>query len=352
MPATTSNHTPLVYVDTTDLSREEWLEHRRHGIGGSDAAAIMGISPFRTARDIYYDKLNVATVDDDEGNWVALRMGHLLEDLVAEIFAKKTGLPIYQRKLMFQHPQYPFMLADVDYFVTLPNGKTAILEIKTTNYHASSHWWKGNEEIVPAYYEAQGRHYMAVMNLDEVFYCCLYGNNEDEVIIRHIVRDMSYESELIFLEQCFWNENVLAHIPPAYTEDGELIDASIKRYTGPAKKETEAIQLSAIGQKRLEEYLLLQAQKAEADSVSNKLKKEMLRLRALITDEMGEHCTAFCDLSGCSYKVTYNPVRRTEVKGDAMLRLQMLYPEAYEQCASQSEYRTFRVSVKSSESAA
>lgn len=222
MPATTSNHTPLVYVDTTDLSREEWLEHRRHGIGGSDAAAIMGISPFRTARDIYYDKLNVATVDDDEGNWVALRMGHLLEDLVAEIFAKKTGLPIYQRKLMFQHPQYPFMLADVDYFVTLPNGKTAILEIKTTNYHASSHWWKGNEEIVPAYYEAQGRHYMAVMNLDEVFYCCLYGNNEDEVIIRHIVRDMSYESELIFLEQCFWNENVLAHIPPAYTEDGEL----------------------------------------------------------------------------------------------------------------------------------
>ena len=42
---------------------------------------------------------------------------------------------------------------------------------------------------------------MAVMNIDEVFYCCLYGNNEDEVIIRHIDRDHDYEEELIALEQ-------------------------------------------------------------------------------------------------------------------------------------------------------
>lgn len=51
-------HTPLVAVETETLSREEWLAYRRQGIGGSDVAGIMGISPFRTARDIYYDKLN------------------------------------------------------------------------------------------------------------------------------------------------------------------------------------------------------------------------------------------------------------------------------------------------------
>lgn len=155
---------PLVLVDTSSLSREEWLRYRRKGIGGSDAAAIMRISPFRTARDIYFDKLGVVSADNADENWVALRIGSLLEDLVAEIFTRKTGLPVFQIKKMFQHPTYQFMLADVDYFIRLPNGKIAILEIKTTNCHAAKHWWKEGEEIVPDYYEAQGRHYMTTLN--------------------------------------------------------------------------------------------------------------------------------------------------------------------------------------------
>lgn len=122
----------------------------------------MGISPFRTARDIYYDKLNVASQEMGE-NWVALEIGHLLEDLVARIFAKKTGLHVYQVKKMYQHPLYLWMLADVDYFAVLPNGKIAIVEIKTTNFNARSHWWgEDGSEIIPEYYVAQVRHYMAV----------------------------------------------------------------------------------------------------------------------------------------------------------------------------------------------
>lgn len=150
----------------------------------------MGISTFRTARDIYYDKLNIATVEDDLEKWVALEMGHLLEDLVAKIFHKKSGLEIYQVKKMFQHSKYPFMLADIDYFARLPDGTTAIREIKTTNYNATDHWWEDGRETVPVCYEAQGRRYMAVMVTDRVFFCCLYGNTEDEVIIWKIKRDM------------------------------------------------------------------------------------------------------------------------------------------------------------------
>lgn len=150
---------PKVLVSTENLTEQEWLAYRRRGIGGSDVAAILGISPFRTARDLYDDKLNIASVADDAGNWVALEMGHLLEPLVARIFAKKTGLEVFQIKKMFQHPQYPFMLADVDYFVRLPNGKIAILEIKTTNYNAKDHWWKDGEDCVGSYIDrvAEGR---------------------------------------------------------------------------------------------------------------------------------------------------------------------------------------------------
>ena len=132
---------PKVLVSTENLTEQEWLAYRRQGIGGSDVAAILGISPFRTARDLFDDKLNIASAVDDSGNWVAFEMGHLLEPLVARIFVKKTGLEVFLFKKMCWHRQFPLMLADVDYFVRLPDGRTVILEIKRTNYNASEHWW-------------------------------------------------------------------------------------------------------------------------------------------------------------------------------------------------------------------
>ena len=82
---------PKVLVSTENLTEQEWLAYRRRGIGGSDVAAILGISPFRTARDLYDDKLNIASAADDAGNWVALEMGHLLEPLVPGFSPRKPG---------------------------------------------------------------------------------------------------------------------------------------------------------------------------------------------------------------------------------------------------------------------
>lgn len=117
MPNTTSTYEPLVLVDTADLSEEEWLEYRRRWIGGSDAAAILGVSPFATARDLYYDKLKVVSHEDGESNWVQKKVGHLLEDLVAEIFHVKTGFEIYQVKKMFYHPFYIYSNTSTDFII-------------------------------------------------------------------------------------------------------------------------------------------------------------------------------------------------------------------------------------------
>ena len=120
---------PNPVISTEGLSREEWLAYRQKGIGGSDAAAVLGISPFRTGVDLYYDKLG-QPVEDDEQNWVAKEMGTVLEDLVARIFAKKTGLKVSPMPIMFRHADHPWMLADVDRLVTMQDGSTAILECK------------------------------------------------------------------------------------------------------------------------------------------------------------------------------------------------------------------------------
>ena len=75
MPATaTQTYKPHVLVDTKDLPENDWLEYRRQGIGGSDAASILGVSPFKTARDLYYDKLKIVTYEDPEENWVHKKM--------------------------------------------------------------------------------------------------------------------------------------------------------------------------------------------------------------------------------------------------------------------------------------
>lgn len=291
-------HQPQVLVETAGLSEKEWLAYRRKGIGGSDVAALLGISPWRTARDLYYDKLNIAAVEDNEENWVALEMGHLLEPLVAKIFQHRTGYKIYQVKKMFQHPKYPWMLADVDYFVELPDGTTAILEIKTTNYNAKDHWWLNGEETVPVYYETQGRHYMAVMNVDRCFFCCLYGNNEEETIIREIRRDEAYEDEMIFLEQHFWENYVLAKTPPPYTEEGNLVIESVRRHTGPADKDAPVVTFDYSLTAKLMRYLQLQEEKKHAEKNSKEIDADKQVLKGVTLNIRQGTTTALVGPSG------------------------------------------------------
>ena len=342
---------PFVLVDTADLPRDEWLNYRRRGIGGSDVAAILGVSPFRTSRDIYYDKLGVVALEPDESNWVQLEVGHLLEDLVAKIFQKKTGYRVFQIKKMFHHPEYPFMLADVDYFVELPDGKIAILECKTTNYNAKDHWWLDDREIVPVYYELQGRHYMAVTDIDRAFFCCLYGNTEDEVIIREIKRDMDYEAELIFYEEYFWTGFVQTKTPPPYVEDGDLVMDSVLQHLAQADPNADAVTLDMTHVNCLLQYLQLQQEKSRLDAQSRKLETEMKRLRGRIVSLMGASCTAVGNHNGMNYTVTFNPVRKPVVDKDNLLRLQLNHPDIYNEYVGVSEYRKFHVKAKESSAA-
>ena len=347
---TRQQYEPLILADTAQLARPDWLELRKKGLGGSDAAAVLGISPFRTARDLYYDKLGIVTADD-QANWVALEVGTLLEPLVARIFEAKTGLKVYQRKCMFQHPLYPWMLADLDYMVDLPDGTTAIVEIKTTNYNAKDKWWYNGGEIVPVYYESQGRHYMAVMNADRVFFCCLYGNTEDESIIREIRRDMAYEQEMIYLEQYFWENHVLAKNPPPYTEDGAQILGSVQRYCGLADTDAPVLELGEDMTETLMYYLRLQEEKKKAEKRSEELERELQRAKAILIAEMGTSCTAECHRDGFHYTVTYNPVRKAGVDKNNLSRLKIQYPEIYERFVTVSEYRRFLVKVSAEEAA-
>ena len=199
------NYQPTPLVDTSKLTNDEWLDWRRRGIGGSDAAAALNQSPYRTARDLYYDKVGVLPVIEGEDKSITFEIGHLLEDVVAQIFAKKTGLTVYEDHTMYQHPLFPFMIADVDRFVLLPDGKKALLECKTAHYNNMKTTWLNG--AVPKHYELQVKHYMAVMNIDTAFVACLFSNSESDFVWSRIDRDLEEEESTILQLQDFWDEH-------------------------------------------------------------------------------------------------------------------------------------------------
>ena len=343
MSIITTSYVPKEVVSTEGLPEKDWLNYRRTGIGGSDVAAIMGVSPFTTSRDLFFDKRNIHPMINEENNWVALKVGHLLEDLVAEIFTFKTGIKVFKIQKMFRHPIYEFMLADVDYFAELPGGKRAILECKTANHHTQDKWADG---AVPFNYELQGRHYMAVMNMDTVFYACLFANNDTEFVYRKIERDLDQEAAMIEQEQYFWEEYVQKNVEPPYTESGDLVLESIRCHYGEADKDETAVILNSALFSNLEEYTKLREQKLTLDKQVRELDDQMKRAYAPVADEMGTACKAVCKNGKAEYAVTYNPAYRTGISKDGLGRLELNHPDVYSEYVETNESRRFAAKRK------
>jgi len=338
-----TNYEPVVITDTTNLSEAEWLEYRRKGIGGSDAAAVLGLSPFCTARDLYYDKIGVKPAIKDEQNYIAKQVGKLLEPLVAEIFSMKTGLKIYREPKLYSHPLYPFMLANIDYIIVMPDGSLAILECKTTNFNNQDKWYNG---AVPINYELQGRHYMPVRNLNTVFFACLYGNNEKEFVYRRIDRDMDYERDIIEQERYFWEEHVQKKTEPPYTENGNLVLESIRRKYGNTDASAPVVNLDGNMAEAIEKYFALRDQKLDFDHKSKDIENEMKRIYAPILDMMGTSSKAVCQSGSSEYSVSYNPSYRESINKDALEILKVFNPEIYSQYVSTTEIRRFTAKKK------
>lgn len=329
-----------VFVSTENMDESTWLNYRRKGIGGSDAAAVLGVSPYKTVRDVYYEKLGRVPDAKDEGNWVALEVGKRLEDLVAAIFAKKTGFRVWQEKVMYQHPLFPFMLADVDYFFETPNGVIGILECKTANIHTKDKW---ENDAVPYHYEMQCRHYMAVKNLPVSYCACLFGNSEDDFVYRRIDRDLDMEEAMILQEESFWNDHVERKMEPELSGDGDLVLASLKRYRLQNDGLDEVLIESGYGE-ALEEIYRMKSEKATIDSSSRKLEQRIKTAYGKFAEMLGNATKALCVAAdGSEYHITYKPVQRTSINKDSLQRMKLNDVEIYEKYATTTESRTFQL---------
>lgn len=343
------NYEPVKVADTEGMPYSDWLKLRKNGIGGSDAAAIIGMSPYKTKRALYYDKISETIKTDDKANknWVALKMGHLLEDLVAEIFAEKTGYKVSKLPVMFSHPFYPFMQANIDFMVELPNGEKCILECKTCGYNSKDKWKNG---AVPIQYQIQGRHYAAVMNINKIFFACLYDNNINSFFIREMDRDLALEDELIFYEKEFWENNVKKLKEPELAEEPDAALAYLENYYGFAKESSEALESFS---REIKNFMNLKSQKAELDRQKRELEKEMKKYSVPLIEAMGKSPSANVLIDGEQYKLSYTPSGRKSILKEQLEKLQFQYPEIYREYVTIGSSRSFSIEkVKPNEKAA
>lgn len=189
--------------NTLEMTRQEWLWNRKKGLGGSDASAILGFNPWKSAFELYIDKTSdyVEEIDNEAIHW-----GNVLEDVVAQEFTRRTGKKVRRRNQTFKHPEHPFMIANIDRDVV---GENALLECKTTNAFNSDAW--EGEQIPPAYM-CQVQHYMAVLDYEKAYIAVLIGGQK--FVWKEIPRHDGFIEEMISLEKHFWEEHVVKGIPP------------------------------------------------------------------------------------------------------------------------------------------
>lgn len=186
-------------------SREEWLQIRSRYIGGSDAGAVVGLNPYKSAYTLWAEK--TGKIAPFEGNLIT-EVGSYLEEFVAELFTRETGKKVRRKNAVLVSDQYPFACANVDRLIV---GEKAFLEIKTTNSLPLMRTLRNSDEFPDAYY-AQCVHYLAVTDLQKCYLAVLI--NCRELKIYEMERDQDEIDALMAAERYFMEHNVRRHVPP------------------------------------------------------------------------------------------------------------------------------------------
>lgn len=199
------------------LTREQ-LEIRRTGIGGSDIAAICGLSKYKTPVQIYLEKIGEEIPQQETNDFIYF--GNALEDDVAQAYADKNNVTISIEPNTLRHPKYPWMLANIDRWV---NDKEYILECKTASVYKSNEFGPDGSDYVPENYLLQLAWYSAVCNVNRVDLAVLIGGHDFRTYTYN--KNIELENKLIKIAYNFWHNNVLKKEMPTniFSEDTKIL---------------------------------------------------------------------------------------------------------------------------------
>ena len=266
----------LKLVKTNDLSRDDWLMVRKGGVGSSDAAAAVGLNPYKSQLELWMEKTGKdaglpKTDPNDEKS--PMYWGNLLEPIVAAHYTKRTGNKVRRINAVLQHPNEHWMRANLDREI-MGAPDVQILECKTAGMNGARLWKEG----VPEYIQLQVMHQLAVTGKQAADVAVLICGQELQV--HRIDRDDAMIAQLIDLERHFWRFVELDLAPPAdgsdsadtalralYPRDnGQSLDLAHDLEMSAAFSDLLAVRQSLITQTQLEAQLKQRIQQRMAEA--------------------------------------------------------------------------------------
>lgn len=340
---------PNILIDTAGMDNDRWLECRMHGplgdipytVGGSDVAAIFGVSPWTTPLELWLVKKGRIKLPE-KNNANQLQMGHLLEPVAAYWYEQKSGNAVTEDTNLYQHADHPYALANFDRrFTRASDGEPGILECKSCTYHKAADW---AEDAIPLYYELQLRFYLAVADVDIGAFSAVWGNNPDnDLAMPEIVRDRAKE-DIIFerLEEWIWS---LENDKPPTMQDvkPKLALESLARIYGSSQKNLPTVEFSSKYEKALRKIAMLQGELTARNAEIKKLEKEIEAHSVRIAEAMKEHEHGVLTTTGDKLLIDFvtRKTRRPDSKA-----LKEKYPSVYDEVLKTSESRKVKVRIE------
>ena len=300
------------------IEYKDWKKERQKGIGGSDVAAVLGVSRWKSPLRLYLEKLG--EIEPEQDNEYML-WGRKLEKLIIEHFVEVTGKNVEKIDKILVHPEYPFMIANLDGYIP---EEDAVVEAKTASSYKLDEWSGDN---IPIEYVLQGQHYLAVTGCSKVYYPVLVGGNT--FFIKEMTRDEELINMIIDAEARFWYEHIEKRIPPEMTgvvDAKELLD---KLY--PNAKEGLRVELP-----QLEDVV---NQLAVTQQKIKELEQLVDELQTKIKQEMGEAEIAEVG----NFVITWKQVTTERLDTS---RLKKELPDIYKQFLTSSTSRRFSLKQK------
>lgn len=264
------------YISTAKFDHDEWLEFRRQGIGGSDVAAILGMSPWRSPYSVWAEKTGRLSIEDAGNEFT--HWGTIMEPILAKEFEAVTGKKVYRQNKTFYRPDHGFLRANIDRDVV---GEPGFLEIKTAMEYKSSEW---DGDSIPVPYQLQVQHYMYVLDRPYVYVAYLIGGHHFSW--KRVERDQgsidTFESLLID----WWNKHVVHDEEPDVDGDAATTAALKSLYPD---EDGEVIELghdiNQLLRNRDELSISVKSSTASIDAISNRIRQEMKSSSAAETED-------------------------------------------------------------------
>lgn len=206
------------YTTQLYFDREEWLKGRTKTLGASDAAAVIGKSPWMTELDLWKAKTGKAKPTKSNAD---MERGHLSEEHIRELYAIEMGRTVYDGTgIILTSKYFPCMSCTLDGIIAPKSGERTptILEIKSVNFHQG---WQGDE--IPTHYLAQVLHQMAVTGWEKAILRARFCAHEGWEMASERSYQFLYEdykdqiNALVDREEMFWRKYVVGGKRPPVT---------------------------------------------------------------------------------------------------------------------------------------